>query len=638
MNNNHLQLLKVINEGEPITINKVIDIFGWTRYRINKYIDEINQFFSDLNMQLKINYEPRIGLSIKGDLENIELLLADLYYEDDNTSDKRIVQLLSILLNNEEYKTIQELADAMFVSRTTLENVLKDVRSLLKKYKINIIGSKFGIQLDVEEEHKRRLIADIINSYKSKLVAKTNRKEELRVSLKFSNDIKEFINLETINKVADIINNFISQTNLYLTEYEFNSLTIHVSISIDRILKDFVIESNKNKIKLETNTKLLIKKIEKEFEIKLPGFEKEYINIYIKSIQQNNYNKSEYGEKVKLDSNQQLNKLKRLIDNILIDLHPDEELIDDLTIHLKSAINRLKNNISIRNPYLDQIKTNFIQAFETSKKIVFNIEEEFDIEFDEDETAYVAIHIQSFFERNKNRNYRNVILVCSSGYGTSKLLEQRLKKNLGDKINILDTVGINKLKKMNITSELIITTVPIENNSENIVYVSPLLNKNDILKIKDKISRNNHNQTSFISLLSNNFFVVDDKPKKQKEIIKFMIDDLLDFGYVKPGIFESIINREELSSTAMGNFAIPHGEIKYINEPIIYVYINKNGVLWGEEKVKIVFLFLLNKSCKNEMDYIYNFFNEIINSEITLQKLINTTTYKDFINVLKKEV
>lgn len=112
----------------------------------------------------------------------------------------------------------------------------------------------------------------------------------------------------------------------------------------------------------------------------------------------------------------------------------------------------------------------------------------------------------------------------------------------------------------------------------------------------------------------------------------------LEEGFVKSEIYESILNREELSSTAMGNFAMPHAEIKYVNKPVVYIYINRNGILWGEEEVEIVFLFLLNESKKDVIDEIYGYFNDIINSETVLQKIINAKDFEEFTEILMKEV
>jgi len=637
MDTEHLKLLRVIKESKIISYNELINLLDWSRYTISKYIDELNSYFEHSSFDLKIEFQPRIGFSLKGNSKQIDQVFNMLNNAESVTKDKRIVQVLSLLLDTKGYATIQDLADEMYISRTTFENVLKDVRDVLKKYNMKIIGSKFGIRLDINEENKRQLIAELINTYKNRLVASSNHKEELKISLSFSDDIKQFIDLKTINKVADIVGDFISESNLYLTEYEYNSLVIHISISIDRILKDFVVDHESKSDTLESNTKFLVFKIQENFNIDLPEFEKEYIDIYIKSIQQNNYNKSEYSKKKQLNKNKQLSTFKELTEKILNDLHPDEELIEDLTLHLKSAINRLKNSISIRNPYLDQIKSNFIQAFETSKRIILYVEEAFDIEFDEDEIAYIAIHIQSFYERNKHNGIKDVILVCSSGYGTSKLLEQRLKNIFGQKINIIETVGINRLKDLNINNELIITTVPIKDHLQKAVYVSPLLNDKDISNIQKQFSTSNYG-SDFIKLLSQNFFIVDDQKTKQNDVIRRMVDDLLEEGYVEPKIYESILNREKLSSTAMGDFAMPHAEIEYVNKPVIYIYINKNGIVWGEEKVEIVFLFLLNESKKDVIDDIYSYFNEIINSETTLQQLINVKSFEEFTETLKKEV
>jgi len=635
MNTQHFKLLRIISEKKVVSYKELINKSGLSRYLVGKYVEEINLYLENLKINSRIVFKPRIGFSIKGKTNGIEELLNDFEDTSDLTKDRRIIQLLSLLLDVKGRITIQEFADNMYISRTTFENLLKDVRKLLKKYDINIIGTKTGIYLDLDEEDKRHLISKLINTYKSKLVAGSDHKEELKISLKFSEDVEGFIELKTINKVADIVGDFINETNLYLTEYEYNSLVIHISISIDRIKKKFIVNQENPRYEFERNTKNLIKKIENVFRIQLPEFEKNYIDIHIKSIQQNNVNKIEYNDEGQTNDNQELAKFREITKDILSDLNPDKELIEDLTVHLKSAVNRLGNSISIRNPYLEQIKSNFISAFEQSKRLILGLENDFDIEFDEDEIAYITIHIQSFFERSKNTDFKDIILVCSSGYGTSKLLEQRIKNYFGDKINIVDTIGINQLSKLNLKDELIVTTVPITNPFINSVYVNPLLTKKDISKIQKHI--NSVNQSSrFIELLSEDYFKIDSKSIKQKDVIKNMINHLTENNFVEPQIYESIIEREKLSSTAIGNIAMPHGGVEYIKHPLIYIYINRNGIVWGEEEVQIVFLFLLNETKKKELNDIYSFFNKIVNNEEILNKLTKVRNFKEFLEVLAK--
>lgn len=638
MRPNHIKLIKLINEKEIISISKIIELVGWSRYKINKYIHEINDFFEKMEYNLEVVQHPRVGVSLEGILSEKNKIINSLEYMENTTNDRRIIETLSTLLDAKEWLTIQKLADDLFVSKSTFESVLKEVRILLESYGLEVEGSKKGIKLDTSEENKRKLIAMIISTYKNKLVAFSNPKEELEISIKMSDDIKQFINNEIINRVADVLVKFSKMTNLYLTEYEFNTLAIHIAISLERIKKSFIVEETKDGLKLEMNTLTLINSLEKEFSISLPKYEKEYINVHIRSIQSNAYNRREFSNEAKITNNEvRYNNLDLMLENVLTDFEPDKELINGLALHLKSAINRLSNNISIRNPYLEEIKSNFIQAFEYSKKLIFHIEKEYDINFDEDEIAYVAMHIQSFLEREKPAAKTDVILVCGSGYGTAKLLEQRLLRVFANRVNIINRVGISELDKISKNNELIITTVPIEANFQKSVYVSPLLNERDILRIEEKITPNKIQGNSFINLLSESFFKISNENLSQSEIIKNMVEEIASKGFIADDIYERVMKRERLSTTAIRNFAMPHAEIPKTDEPVIYVHINKNGIKWDKDEVSIVFLFLLNEKVKDELDSIYSFFYEIISSEITLHSLINVSSYEEFIQLLRRE-
>src|SRR5699024_9264214 len=503
MNTNHLKLIKILTEKDIVFFNEIKDLVGLSRYKTNKYIDEINAFFGKKNYKLEIIIHPRKGISLEGDYSQRDKIINSMEYLESKNNDRRIIQTLSILLDAKDWITIQKLADDLFVSKSTFESVLKDVRSLLENYGLEIEGSKKGIRLDTSEENKRKLISKIISTYKNKLVAYSNPKEELEISIKLSDDIKQFINYEIINKVADVLVKFSKMTNLYLTEYEFNTLAIHIAISLERIEKAFTVENNKDTFKLEMNTLTLIKELEDEFSITLPKYEKEYINAHVSSIQSNTYNRSEYADELKISNNDiKFSNLDEILQEALIGFNPDQELINGLSLHLKSAVNRLSNNISIANPYLEEIKTNFIQAFEYNKIIIFFIKRKYNIKFDEDEIAYVSMHIQSFLERQKSIEKTDLLLVCGSGYGTAKLLEQRILSVFKNRVNIVDCIGINKLNEISNDNKLIITTVPMEANIQNSVYVSPLLNEKDILRIEKKLSSNTEQNNSFINLLS----------------------------------------------------------------------------------------------------------------------------------------
>lgn len=66
MRPNHIKLLKFINEKDTIPLSEISELLNWSRYKINKYISEINNYFKKMEYNLEIVQQPRIGISLKG--------------------------------------------------------------------------------------------------------------------------------------------------------------------------------------------------------------------------------------------------------------------------------------------------------------------------------------------------------------------------------------------------------------------------------------------------------------------------------------------------------------------------------------------------------------------------------------------
>lgn len=64
--------------------------------------------------------------------------------------------------------------------------------------------------------------------------------------------------------------------------------------------------------------------------------------------------------------------------------------------HIRFAIQRILNNTPIQNDLLDSIKYQYYSSFKLAQKISRFLEGELELKVVEDETAYLAIHIQRF--------------------------------------------------------------------------------------------------------------------------------------------------------------------------------------------------------------------------------------------------
>ncbi len=112
-----------------------------------------------------------------------------------------------------------------------------------------------------------------------------------------------------------------------------------------------------------------------------------------------------------------------------------------------------------------------------------------EIEFPEDEIAFIVLHFGSVLEIKKEETNIHALVVCSSGIGSSKMLASRLKKELPE-IAKFDLSSLMELKEIDASSyDMIVSTVPIPYDHIDYIMVSPLLNEDDAMRVKAHIKR-----------------------------------------------------------------------------------------------------------------------------------------------------
>ena len=90
------------------------------------------------------------------------------------------------------------------------------------------------------------------------------------------------------------------------------------------------------------------------------------------------------------------------------------------------------------------------------------------------------------------------------------------------------------------------------------------------------------------------------------EAIQFLIDQAKEGGKLldDEDYKTSVLKREEEYSTAVGyGIAIPHGSSEGVNESFVAVATLKEEMLWGDEKVNMIFMIGVPQQ-KREMDHL----------------------------------
>ena len=186
------------------------------------------------------------------------------------------------------------------------------------------------------------------------------------------------------------------------------------------------------------------------------------------------------------DDNSDAEQLAKFLMKKLQLLHPfrrqnTEQFLSGLTSHLTVALYRIRNNIPIQNELLEQIKIRIALIYLYTKQQLLSQEEKYDVIFDENEIAYVAMYLASTFETSLQFDMKiKVLIECSFGTTTSAILDSRIRQLITE-CEIVGPFSMAETKKYleKEKVDLIITTHEGTNYKFPTLIVNPLLNPED---------------------------------------------------------------------------------------------------------------------------------------------------------------
>lgn len=169
-----------------------------------------------------------------------------------------------------------------------------------------------------------------------------------------------------------------------------------------------------------------------------------------------------------------------------------------MLIHIKPLINRLNYQIRIRNPLLEDIKGELQDVWRLTQCAVNRVFSGWgERPVSEDEVGYLTVHFQAAMERQIAR--KRVLLVCSTGIGTSHLLKSRILRAFPD-WTIVGVVSAGSLPSVLTDDiELVVSTINLPAVAMPVVYVTAFFNDADIKRVTETvITEKLHRATSLV--------------------------------------------------------------------------------------------------------------------------------------------
>lgn len=499
----------LLKQKSKVTVKQIAKYFNVSERTIRYDLDIIGDWLKENGV--KLVRKSRVGIWIE-DVEKAKEILKEKldvstsYMNQVFTDSERRRIILSLLFKSEKPLYIRQLADELNVSRTTIIKDIDKVEKWLNKKNIKLVRKpNYGIQIQCDEASWRKAVTDYFyeNFDKSSMlnllnVTKLKIIRNSRLDSIIARQINELFDEIDVAELDKYITFIEKELNIKFVDAAYAGLALHISLALRRLKEGKKIEMPDSQLVTLKKTrefqiaKLITDKLGESYNLKIPDSEIGNITLHILGakvrkdfVSQNNFDVQYTDEEIKL--------MQQFIENVSIilqiDLNHDDELKDNLLLHIKPMLKRLRYGLSSFNPLLNQIKTDYSQIYEASKKASKVFEDVVGFTLNEDEIGYLALHVAASLEKRRNNGFKlKVIVVCSTGIGTSKLLSNRLRKEFPE-FSVIKESSLADLEQ-NITYDIdvIITTVPIENlYFKPIINVSPLLTQEDITRIENFI-------------------------------------------------------------------------------------------------------------------------------------------------------
>lgn len=603
---------------------------------LNLSIRTIKSYIAELNM----NYPSLISSSNRGYVIDKVKANSLLQYKDDIPQDyeSRCIYIIKkTLLEKQDYIDIFDLCEELFISYSTLKKDIYKMNTSFANFKITFSSENNKLHVGGSEQNKRKLISHVMS-------------EEVSGNFLNLTLLQESFPDYDLDDACTLIKDICKQHHYYLNDFSCVNFILHVTIMVSRINHGNHIINNNELIQVtnkndEKIAKELCLALEQVFNVSFNS--SEILEIYILFKNNANYINNENENVSLLVSDEIIQITKNIIKNVdehfFINLDSDN-FITPFMLHLKNLKNRLIKNNLLKNPMLDSIKISCPTIYDISTFIAYQLTLSFHENVNEDEIAFIALHVGTEIERQKKEETKvSCLLLCPEYLNITSTLHKKIMMDFGDQLTIQKSISFeNEILGNNF--DLLITTVPVlESTNYFTVLLPPFPMSYEKNKILDAIIRIENTKKSQIITNNLNFYFNEklfysmNEDISKSAVINELAERMINLGYVEENFKEEIWKRETASSTAFMNIAIPHPMKMSAYKTSIGVVISHKGIDWGNQHfVNVVFMIAFNKIDNKHFHALYESLVLLFNEPIVISEIKKCKNFNDFKDIVIK--
>ncbi|MFM1651574.1 BglG family transcription antiterminator [Brevibacillus sp. B_LB10_24] len=485
-----IYLLKRTNG--TISVKDLANKLNLTERTIYRELTDLTKVLE--HYQIRLETVPGKGMRLCGEKEAIDSL--DLYlneYQVDcgfNSPKVRKDMVLIHLLHQNDYIKVQGLASDLRVSIQTIRNDLHHIEEMAANHNVTLKKKKSeGIFLEGNAILKSHYLTSIIlenvevDTFFHWLTHDNHSRHDFILLLE-KYHYKGV--LRTIYHMAReiIMAEKIQMTDTNLMEFVFLLSRMTLSHAAEKDYDDFNVCIHHNPCNHEVAGKLE-RSLQQLFQIELSNGERMYL-YWLISI---TFRKESQQSVIDASKITFMQRVRQFIADVEagtgIEFGSDRSLLEGLAVHIDRSISKVRNGIFAANPMINEIATNYQSLYhviKTSVKKTFS-----EAHFPDSEIGYLTLHFIVSMEKHTAKAL-HVLVVCSSGMGSSKMLASRLEREFPE-ILIKDVIPLMKLHEEDLGQyDLVVSTIPLYLPEHQYIMVSPLLNVKEVEMLRERIA------------------------------------------------------------------------------------------------------------------------------------------------------
>lgn len=533
----------------------------------------------------------------------------------------RVFYILRKILTEDGYVKFEDLSQEIYVSLSTLNHDVKEVKRILAKYNLEILSRPhYGVYVKGLEQNKRLCISEYI-FYNENIFAEQYLDKIYDISP---------IGTQEIDKVEDALRKWATATDVMLSDSSIRNIAIHIIIAIIRNKQGHVIdieESYRRKIQKEPLFKEIAKFVELVevlLDYRFSDAEMAYVFMHIDSK--------------KVISEQDGNELNgdvcvddvltavfnEIYNNFDIDISMDRGLRKFLSLHIPQMIKRIRNNLIVRNPIVHESLKKYLYATKVTISAVSVIEQHYNVNIPLDEFGYLLFYFNMALLNIKKKRSYVIGFISSRGRAESMMYENELKSSFTNSKIILFS-SLEEAEEHHNELDVVVSVNRI--NSDVLTRKISVEEGNHLIKIQETLHRLDLYSLDVNKYFKPDTFLMGIPGDSRTEVLSNIYTRLYDMKIIE----QPQSRKLPFVSHEIGNRVVHIQDLyKYLRKEVCLVAVLEKPIYWDKSIVEVLFLIKTKKDGDKDLFILCDLFSTFVSDKSKVNRLISEHDYEGY--------